>query len=236
MAITMASGTRSTATKRTSGSAAAVSQVKRPLPQPSSTRRAWAPAAGTANAPGGSGAPESASRRRPPSGDQILLSSHAHGMRLLLWVGRPQRPAQVTFWLSYHNFPPLSAAFFRFFPLGPEVSLVERPKTRYDKRYQTHGPAARRFLGRRQKGGCHGHPRRPPGPHETGVLAGRPGPRLRTPGAGAPPLLLPPPGGCEPLAHQLLDTFGSLAGVLDASPDDLRKVPGVGKIRWSSSS
>ena len=43
MAITMASGTRSTATKRTSGSAAAVSQVKRPLPQPSSTRRAWAP-------------------------------------------------------------------------------------------------------------------------------------------------------------------------------------------------
>ena len=43
MAMTMASGTRSMAMKRTSGSAAAVSQVKRPLPQPSSTRssRAW---------------------------------------------------------------------------------------------------------------------------------------------------------------------------------------------------
>ena len=36
-------------------------------------------------------------------------------------------------------------------------------------------------------------------------------------------------GDVNPLAHQLLDTFGSLAGVLDASPDDLRKVPGVGE-------
>lgn len=36
-------------------------------------------------------------------------------------------------------------------------------------------------------------------------------------------------GDVNPLAHRLLDTFGSLAGVLDASPDDLRKVPGVGE-------
>ena len=43
MAMTMASGTRSTAMNSTSGSAAAVPAVKRPLPQPSSSRssRAW---------------------------------------------------------------------------------------------------------------------------------------------------------------------------------------------------
>ena len=43
MATTMASGTTSTAMSSTSGSAAAVPAVKRPLPQPSSSRtsRAW---------------------------------------------------------------------------------------------------------------------------------------------------------------------------------------------------
>lgn len=32
----------------------------------------------------------------------------------------------------------------------------------------------------------------------------------------------------NPLAHALLDRFGSLAGVLDATPEELEKVPGVG--------
>ena len=36
-------------------------------------------------------------------------------------------------------------------------------------------------------------------------------------------------GDVNPLAHRLLDTFGSLAGVLDAAPEELRKVPGVGE-------
>ena len=36
-------------------------------------------------------------------------------------------------------------------------------------------------------------------------------------------------GDVNPLAHRLLDTFGSLAGVLDASPEELSKVPGVGE-------
>lgn len=35
-------------------------------------------------------------------------------------------------------------------------------------------------------------------------------------------------GDVNPLAHRLLDTFGSLAGVLDAPPEALAKVPGVG--------
>lgn len=33
----------------------------------------------------------------------------------------------------------------------------------------------------------------------------------------------------NPLAHELLDRFGSLAGVLDASPEELQKVKGVGE-------
>ena len=33
----------------------------------------------------------------------------------------------------------------------------------------------------------------------------------------------------NPTAHTLIDRFGSLAGVLDATPDELRKVPGVGE-------
>lgn len=36
-------------------------------------------------------------------------------------------------------------------------------------------------------------------------------------------------GDVNPLAHTLLDTFGSLAGVLDADPDRLLEVPGVGE-------
>ena len=36
-------------------------------------------------------------------------------------------------------------------------------------------------------------------------------------------------GDVNPLAHRLLDTFGSLAGVLDAPPEALAKVPGVGE-------
>ena len=43
MAITRASGTRSTAKKSTSGARRAVSTVKRPLPQPSSSRTSAAP-------------------------------------------------------------------------------------------------------------------------------------------------------------------------------------------------
>ena len=37
-----------------------------------------------------------------------------------------------------------------------------------------------------------------------------------------------PQGDVNGLAHDLIDRFGSLAGVLDASADELRKVPGVG--------
>ncbi|WP_297213905.1 JAB domain-containing protein [uncultured Flavonifractor sp.] len=33
----------------------------------------------------------------------------------------------------------------------------------------------------------------------------------------------------NPLAHELMDHFGSLAGVLDATPEELRKVKGVGE-------
>ena len=37
-----------------------------------------------------------------------------------------------------------------------------------------------------------------------------------------------PQGDVNPLAHALLDRFGSLAGVLDADLADLRTVPGIG--------
>lgn len=36
-------------------------------------------------------------------------------------------------------------------------------------------------------------------------------------------------GDVNPLAHALLDTFGSLSGVLDADPQRLQEVPGVGQ-------
>lgn len=36
-------------------------------------------------------------------------------------------------------------------------------------------------------------------------------------------------GDVNPTAHALLDAFGSLAGVLDADPKDLMRVPGVGE-------
>lgn len=38
-----------------------------------------------------------------------------------------------------------------------------------------------------------------------------------------------PRGDVNPIAHDLLDTFGSLAGVLDADIEDLRRVPNVGE-------
>ena len=38
-----------------------------------------------------------------------------------------------------------------------------------------------------------------------------------------------PQGDVNGLAHELIDRFGSLVGVLDASPDELKKVPGVGE-------
>ena len=37
-----------------------------------------------------------------------------------------------------------------------------------------------------------------------------------------------PQGDVNELAHRLVDHFGSLAGVLDASAEELKKVPGVG--------
>ena len=33
----------------------------------------------------------------------------------------------------------------------------------------------------------------------------------------------------NPLAHALIERFGSLTGVLDATPDELCKVPGIGE-------
>ena len=38
-----------------------------------------------------------------------------------------------------------------------------------------------------------------------------------------------PQGDVNPLAHELIDRFGSLAKVLDASPDELSKVTGLGE-------
>ncbi|MBC8569659.1 RadC family protein [Oscillospiraceae bacterium NSJ-54] len=38
-----------------------------------------------------------------------------------------------------------------------------------------------------------------------------------------------PRGDMNPLAHRLIDTFGSLSGVLDAAVEDLRGVKGMGK-------
>ena len=38
-----------------------------------------------------------------------------------------------------------------------------------------------------------------------------------------------PQGDVNDLAHELIDRFGSLSGVLDASPEELQKVPGVGE-------
>ena len=38
-----------------------------------------------------------------------------------------------------------------------------------------------------------------------------------------------PQGDVNPLAHRLINHFGSFAAVLDASPEDLRQVKGVGE-------
>ena len=38
-----------------------------------------------------------------------------------------------------------------------------------------------------------------------------------------------PQGDVNPLAHELIDRFGSLSGVMDALPEELMKVPGIGK-------
>ena len=38
-----------------------------------------------------------------------------------------------------------------------------------------------------------------------------------------------PRGDTNPVAHRLIDTFGSLSGVFDATPEDLAKVDGVGE-------
>lgn len=38
-----------------------------------------------------------------------------------------------------------------------------------------------------------------------------------------------PQGDVNPLAHELIDRFGSLSGVLDAHPEELRKVKGMGE-------
>ena len=38
-----------------------------------------------------------------------------------------------------------------------------------------------------------------------------------------------PQGDVNGLAHTLIERFGTLSGVLDASEDELRKVPGVGE-------
>ena len=38
-----------------------------------------------------------------------------------------------------------------------------------------------------------------------------------------------PRGDTNPVAHRLIDTFGSLSGVFDATPEELAKVDGVGE-------
>ena len=38
-----------------------------------------------------------------------------------------------------------------------------------------------------------------------------------------------PRGDVNGLAHRLIDSFGSLAGALDASPDELKRIPGMGE-------
>ena len=38
-----------------------------------------------------------------------------------------------------------------------------------------------------------------------------------------------PQGDVNPLAHELIDRFGSLSGVLDALPEELMKVKGMGE-------
>ena len=38
-----------------------------------------------------------------------------------------------------------------------------------------------------------------------------------------------PQGDVNRLAHELINRFGTLAGVFDASPDELKKIPGVGE-------
>ena len=38
-----------------------------------------------------------------------------------------------------------------------------------------------------------------------------------------------PQGDVNPLAHELIEKFGSLTGVLDASPEELKKISGVGE-------
>ena len=38
-----------------------------------------------------------------------------------------------------------------------------------------------------------------------------------------------PRGDVNPLAHRLIEAFGDLSGVLDASPEALRAIPGMGE-------
>ena len=56
----------------------------------------------------------------------------------------------------------------------------------------------------------------------TGGLAGPPGP-------GTAAVLRHPQGDVNGLAHELVERFGSLAGVLDAAEEELCRVPGVGQ-------
>ena len=86
MAMTMASGTRSTATNRTSGAAAAVWQVKRPLPHPSSIRSSLAPG----------------SRERQ-------FPRRAWGSEISHWAHRSIRGTRFFFLLIRIGFPPLMA-------------------------------------------------------------------------------------------------------------------------------
>ncbi len=111
IATTIASGTFSTAMSSTSGSAFAVSAVKRPLPQPSSTRSSRAPGI--------------SSRQRPrcSSGRRIQQASHASirgtrffflRIRMIVFLLK-MRPVPHRF-LShlYHSPPPFVNGNFRF--------------------------------------------------------------------------------------------------------------------------
>ena len=186
MAMTMASGTRSTATNRTSGAAAAVWQVKRPLPHPQLDPELLG--SGQQGAPV---APQSLGVRNQPlgtplhPGHQILFSSHTHWVSSSDGRRKLAKPRGVSSLSGYHTI-----SFSLCQRLSPDFhpSPVIFPLSKGQKSGMIKGTKSGK------EGACHGCARGASGPNEAGIFAGRAPPFLRAPGAGAPPILLPPPG------------------------------------------